>query len=370
MSYLRGILTRQPLWIAVVWLAVGIITATQVVVGMAALGMRHDWTLLFFTTAAAWLLWAAVTPLILFLSGRFPLVRAGDWKNLPVHLAAALAISVARIAWSAALEWALNPLAQYPHPSYRVQFLTMLYMQFNTGFIIYGATVAIDSIIVSIRRLARREAEAARLANELSKAQLDALRRQLEPHFLFNTLNGISALVREEQNDAAVEMIAGLGCLLRRVLENSGTQLVPLAEEVSFLESYIDLQSMRLGDRPKVTIDIPIELYAVLVPQLLLQPLVENAIVHGVGRLVDGGEIRVKARESGGTVSICLYNDGPALALASAGERTGVGLSNTRGRLLMLFGAESSVELRNCEPGICDQTGVETIIRVPYRTAA
>ena len=348
---------------AMVWLAVGVISATQVVVGMAALGRQLNWVSLFFTTAAAWLIWVVATPVILSLSRRFPLGRAGDWRNLPVHLAAALAISFVRIAWAGALEWAINPLA-LPHPTYRAMFLTMVYMQFHTGLIIYGATVAIDNIIDSIRSLARSEAESARLAGELSKAQLEALRRQMEPHFLFNTLNGISGLVREKQNDAAVEMIAGLSCLLRRVLEDSGRQLVPLAEEVSFLESYIDLQSMRLGDRLKVTLDIPIELYAALVPQLLLQPLVENAIVHGIGKLVEGGQIRVTARESKGTLSIYLYNDGPALSLKNAGERIGVGLSNTRGRLVSLYGAESSVELRNW-----DESGVEATIKVPYRTA-
>jgi sensor histidine kinase YesM len=222
--------------------------------------------------------------------------------------------------------------------------------------------VAIASTVDSIRRLAHREAEAARLAGELSKAQLDALRHQLEPHFLFNTLNGISGLVREGRNETAVLMIAGLSDLLRRVLEDSGRQLVPLAEEVSFLESYLELQAMRFGDRLKVTVDIPIELYGALVPQLVLQPLVENAIVHGIGKLVHGGEIRITARESEGMLSIYLYSDGPALSLAG-GDRTGVGLSNTRGRLVTLYGAGSSVELRNG-----DQAGVETIIKVPYRT--
>jgi two-component system, LytTR family, sensor kinase len=365
MFYLRHALSRESWWIPIVWLAVGVIAAAQVVVGMAALGTRHDWALLFFTTAAAWLFWVVATPIILSLSRRFPLVGLKAWRSFPVHLAAALGISVGRIAWSAALEWTINPLAVFPHPTYRGTFLVMVYMQFYTGLIIYGATVAIDNIADSVRHLARSEAEAARLAGELSKAQLDALRRQLEPHFLFNTLNGISGLVREKQNDAAVEMIAGLSCLLRRVLEDSGKQLVPLAEEVSFLESYIELQSMRLGDRLKVTVDIPIELYAALVPQLLLQPLVENAIVHGIGKLVEGGQIRVTARESEGILSIYLYNDGPALSLARADDKTGFGLSNTRGRLVKMYGAQSSVELRNCH-----DAGVETIIKVPFRTAA
>ena len=359
MSYLRQALMRHSWWIAIVWLAIGVITATQVVVGMAALGMRHNWVSLFLTTAAAWLIWVVATPVMLSLSRRCPLLGAGGWRNLPVHLAAALAISFVRIAWSSALEWAINPLAVNPHPSYRGVFLTMVYMQFHTGLIIYGATVAIDNIVDSVRRLARGEAEAVRLAAELSKAQLDALRRQLEPHFLFNTLSAISGLVKE--NETAVEMIAELSDLLRRVLETSDKQLVPLAEEVSFLESYIKLQAMRFGDRLKVTVNIPIELYGALVPQLVLQPLVENAIVHGIGKLVEGGEIRVTARESGGILSIYLYNDGPPLVLAG-GKRTGVGLANTRGRLVTLYGAGSSVELRNG-----DQAGVETTLRVPYR---
>jgi sensor histidine kinase YesM len=347
------------------WLVVGLISATQVVVGRAALGWQHNWIALFLVTTSAWLIWAVATPVILGVNHRFPLASAGDWKNFPVHLAAALGISVLRIAWSAALEWVFNPIGEHPAPSYEHQFLTMVYMQFHTGFIIYAATVAIDNTIQSIGRLARRDAEAARLASELSKAQLDALRRQLEPHFLFNTLNGISGLVRENRNDTAVEMIAGLSELLRRVLEDSGKQLVPLAEEVSFLESYVDLQSMRFGDRLKVTVDIPIELYAALVPPLVLQPLVENAIEHGIGKLIEGGEIHLTARKSEGTLSICLSNDGPALSVATEGGRKGVGLSNTRGRLATLYGPESSVELRNR-----GEAGVETLIKVPYRTAA
>jgi LytS/YehU family sensor histidine kinase len=368
MSYLRQDRSGDSWWIAALWLVVGLITATQVVVGMAAVGMRLNWIALFFTTVAAWLILPLVTPIILLMSRRFPLAKAGDWRNLPVHLAAALAIGIAHIVWSATVEWIFNPLAIHPHPSFRGVFFTTVYMQFHTGIIIYAATVAIGSTVDSIRRLAHREAEAARLAGELSKAQLDALRRQLEPHFLFNALNGISGLVREGRNEPAVQMIAGLSDLLRRVLEDSGRQLVPLAEEVSFLESYIELQAMRFGDRLKVTVDIPLELYAALVPQLVLQPLVENAIVHGIGKLEEGGEIRVTVRESEGTLSIYLYSDGPALSLLEresvGSDRTGVGLSNTRGRLVTLYGAGSSVELRNG-----DQAGVEAIIKVPYRTS-
>lgn len=364
MSDLRQVRSGQSWWVAILWLGVGLITAIQVVLGLAAGGRRYNWFAVFFATVAAWLILPLVTPLILSLTRRFPLARAGDLGNLPVHLAAALGIGLAHIIWSATMEWLFNPFAIHPAPSFRSMFFTTVYMQFHTGIVVYAATVAIGSTVDSIRRLAHRESEAARLAGELSKAQLDALRRQLEPHFLYNTLNGIAGLVRERRNDAAVEMIAGLSELLRRVLEDSGRQLVPLAEEVSFLDSYIKLQAMRFGDRLKVTVDIPLELYGALVPQLVLQPLVENAIVHGIGKLAQGGEIRVTARQSEGMLSIYLYSDGPALP-PGGGDRTGVGLSNTRGRLVALYGAGSGVELRNG-----DRTGVETIIKLPYRTAA
>jgi LytS/YehU family sensor histidine kinase len=364
MSHLGRARSGHSWWVAVLWLAVGLITATQVVVGMAAVGMSLNWIALFFTTVGAWLIFPVATPVILALSRRFPLAKPRDWRNLPVHLAGALGIGIAHIVWSAALEWMFNPLATHPDTSFRQVFFTTVYMQFHTGVIIYAATLAIGNTMDSIRRLAHREAESTRLAGELSKAQLDALRRQMEPHFLFNTMNAISGLVREKRNDAAVEMIAGMSDLLRRVLEDTGRQLVPLAEEISFLESYLKLQAMRFGDRLKVTVDVPLELYGALVPPLVLQPLVENAIVHGIEKLVEGGEIRVTARESEGMLSIFLYNDGPALSLARS-YRTGVGLSNTRGRLLTLYGAGSSVVLRRGW-----QTGVEAIIKLPYRTAA
>lgn len=370
-SYWREARCGDSWWIALLWLAGSLITATQVVVGMAAVGMRHNWIILFLTTVAAWLIFPVATPFILSLTRRFPLAKAADWVNwrtLAAHLAAALVIGIGHVAWSATLEWWINPLGTHPNPSFRHTFFTTVYLQFHTGVIIYAAIVAIGNTVDSIRRLAYREAEAARLIGELSKAQLDALRRQLEPHFLFNTLNGIAGLVRERRNEAAVGMIAGLSDLLRRVLEDSGRQLVPLAEEISFLESYIELQAMRFGDRLKVTVDIPVELYGALIPPLVLQPLVENAIVHGIGKLVEGGEVRVTARESEGILTIRLYNDAPEFyskgqALASAGG-TGVGLSNTRGRLVTLYGAGSSIELRNG-----DHAGMETVLKIPYRTA-
>src|SRR5215467_5671866 len=227
---------------------------------MAAVGMRHNWTAVFFTTVAAWLIFPFATPVILSLNRRFPLAKAADWRNLPLHLAAALAIGIGHIAWSATMEWVFNPLATHSAPSFRNVFFTTVYMQFHTGIIIYAATVAIGNTVDSIRRLAHREAEAARLAGELSKAQLDALRRQIEPHFLFNTLNGIAGLVREGNSEAATKMIAGLSDFLRHVVQGDTKHEVALGEEIEFLQKYLDIQKVRFCDRLRLSVDVPKEL--------------------------------------------------------------------------------------------------------------
>ena len=351
-------LTRHSWWIAYLWLAVGLILAAQFTVGIVAAGQQVRLIGLLAASIAGWLDIVLATPLLLWLARRFPLAKTMDRRNLSVHVATAIGLGAIHVVWYAVLQWALNPFgAQTPVPFRRALFLSVM-IQFHTGIIVYATIVAVRTTLDSTRRLAQREAE-------LAKAQFAALRRQLEPHFLFNTLNGIAGLVRENKNEAAVSMIAGLGDLLRRVLEDSDRQLVPLAEEISFLERYVDLQSMRLGDRLKVVVDIPLELSAALVPQLLLQPLVENAIVHGVAKLVDGGQIRVTGREAEGILSLHVYNDGPCVSVTETSDKPGVGLSNTRERLVTLCGAESSVELRTGA-----QPGVETIIRLPYRTAA
>jgi two-component system LytT family sensor kinase len=352
----------SAVWIALIWLSLGLVTGTQIVVGMRAVGMRHNWTALFFVSTVSWFVWACATPLVLSLGRRFPFTRALDWRFWPVHLGACLVIATADACWNGGLNHFLNPLAVTgARPSWRHLAISALYERLDVGLITYAAILAAGHTMAFLKRLAIREAEAARLTAELSRAQLDALRRQMEPHFLFNTLHGIAGLVRDHKNSAAVEMIAGLSDLLRRVLEGADRQIVPLAEELSFLERYVELQQMRFGDRLHVIVDVPLELYGALVPGLILQPLVENAIQHGIAKRVEGGKIRVGAVESGGKLTLSVHNDGPVLPPDAFESSSGVGISNTRGRLTSLYGAACALEVRNAA------SGVETIVQVPYR---
>jgi two-component system LytT family sensor kinase len=351
------------IWIALIWLCMGLISGTQIVVGMRAVGMRHNWIALFFVNAVSWFLWACATPVGLSLGRKFPFTRALAWRFWAVHLGACMVIALADAVWNGGLNHFLNPLALTgPVPSWRYIAISMLYQRFDVGLIAYAAILTAGHTMAFLKRLAMREAETARLNADLSRAQLEALRRQMEPHFLFNTLHGIAGLVREHKNGAAVEMIAGLSDLLRRVLEGANRQLVPLAEELSFLERYVELQQMRFGDRLHVIVDVPLELYAALVPGLILQPLIENAIEHGVGKRVEGGTIRLGAAQSAGTLTLSIHNDGPALPPGGIDSSSGVGIANTRGRLTSLYGSACALEIRNDVAA-----GVETIVQVPYK---
>jgi two-component system, LytTR family, sensor kinase len=221
--------------------------------------------------------------------------------------------------------------------------------------------LAITYVVDSRESTARQRTETARLNEELSRAQLAALRRQMEPHFMFNTLNSIAGLVRDQRNDAAVSMIVGLSEFLRRASEDSHRSQVTLAEEVEYLKRYLDLQKVRFGERLQVSVDIPPELSQAQVPNLLLQPLVENAIKHGVAKRVTGGVIRVAGARSNGNLCLSVYNDGPNLPADWQGMHNGIGIDNLRTRLRILHGSESELQLRNTD------TGVEVLVTLPLR---
>jgi signal transduction histidine kinase len=353
-------------WIAAIWAGIGLFDATQTVFVMRAEGMHHFWGRLFFTLLISWLPWMLATPMVLRLSRRYPPAqwrRASTWA---VHLAACAAIGVVYAAWVALWEELLNPWAL---PSPPDPFLELAWHKCTNGLlsyvILYSLILLADHIQRSREQLAFQQTETARLNEQLSNAQLNALRRQIEPHFLFNTLNAIAGLVREERNDAAVSMIAGLSDFLRRVLENSDRQQVPLAEELEFTQKYLDIQKARFADRLQFSVDVPAELLPAQVPSLILQPMVENAVKHGIAKRVEGGAIRIAASRLNGTLTLRVYNDGPSLPAGWETSQSGIGISNARTRLRSLYGDAFELSLRNQRP-----SGVEASVSVPFRMSS
>jgi signal transduction histidine kinase len=351
-------------WIAAIWCAGALFDASQTVLIMHAEGRHHPWLPLFTIELVSWLPWALATPLVIHLARRFPIVGGISARAVGVHLAAFAAISAVAEAWSTVLQVLFNPWNNHRWPTFVDTWTTTLTFQVLTFLIAYALILTVTYVVDARERIARQATETARLNEELSKAQLAALRRQMEPHFMYNTLNAIAGLVRDRRDDSAVNMIVGLSEFLRRASENSHRSQVALQEEVEYLQRYVDIQKVRFGDRLQVSVDIPPELLRAQVPNLLLQPLVENAIKHGIARRVAGGSVRVAGACHNGSLCLSVYNDGPSLPADWETAQTGVGIGNLRTRLQILHGSESGLQLRPATPG-----GVEVVVTLPFTEA-
>jgi|HubBroStandDraft_1064217.scaffolds.fasta_scaffold00261_25 two-component system LytT family sensor kinase len=360
--------TRAPSirwrWIAAIWCAGGLFDASQTVLIMHAEGRHHAWPPLFGTELAGWLPWALATPLVVRLARRYPILRDITARTLAVHLAAFAVISAVAETWSSWLQVLFNPWGNRKWPTFVDTWSTTLLYQVFTFLIAYALILTVTYLVDARESIARQVTETARLNEELSRAQLAALRRQIEPHFMYNTLNSIAGLVRDQRNDSAVSMIVGLSEFLRRASEDSHRSQVTLAEEVEYLQRYLDLQKVRFGDRLQVTVDIPGELLRAQVPNLLLQPLVENAIKHGIAKRAAGGIVRVAGTCHNGNLRLSIYNDAPSVLTNWQATHTGVGIGNLRTRLQILHGGESGLELRRPDSG-----GVEVIVVLPFTEA-
>jgi two-component system, LytTR family, sensor kinase len=352
---------RWP-WIAAIWCAAGLLDASQTVLAVRAEGTHHAGLLLFATEFVSWLPWVLATPLIVRLARRHPVTGVTLMPAAALHLAVLGIISLISAAWSALLQILFNPWGRTTPPGPFVDvWRTWLIYQALASILIYVLILAITYVVDSRESAARQRMETARLNEELSRAQLAALRRQIEPHFMFNTLNSIAGLVRDQRNDAAVSMIVGLSEFLRRASEDSHRSQVTLLEEVEYLKRYLDIQKVRFGERLQISVDIPPELSHAQVPNLLLQPLVENAIKHGVAKRMTGGLIRVAGARSNGSLCLSVYNDGPSLPTDWQAKHNGIGIENLRTRLRIMHGSESELQLRNTE------TGVEVLVTLPLR---
>jgi two-component system LytT family sensor kinase len=351
-------------WIAVFWLAGAVFEATQSVFILHALGKRGGELLLFATELVGWLPWALATPFVIDLARRHPLVPAPTVRAIVAHLTTLFAITVIAETWSAAIQMLFNPWTHQQAPEFFDTFSATLVFHGLICVFAYALILAITYLVDSRDKVARKVTEAAQLSAELSKARLAALTRQMEPHFLFNTLNSIAGLVRDGRNPAAVSMIVGLSEILRRTSQDFHRPEVTLAEEVEYLQRYIDIQKVRFGERLDYSVEIPQALMGARVPSLLLQPLVENAIKHGIAERVAGGKIRVAAVKKGASLCLSVHNDGSAFAADWESNSAGVGLANLRRRLQIMYGDAADLLVRNVEGG------VEVVVTLPLAAVA
>jgi two-component system, LytTR family, sensor kinase len=304
-------------------------------------------------------LWFATTPLITWLARRFPLDRQSWWSSVLVHLGAAALISFVLLALYVQLVSLLGIETQQTFwPALRSQLVISFHSEVLTYWMVVGLCHGIDYY----RKYRERELRASQLEARLAQAQLDALKMQLQPHFLFNTLNSISVLMSEDVT-AARRMLTRLGDLLRTSLENAGQHEVALSEELRFLRSYLEIEETRFHDRLRVNIQVDPELLDARVPNLILQPLVENAIRHGIAPRAESGLVEIQATRENGRMRLSVRDDGPGLG-TNAPEQLmkGIGLSNTQARLEQLYGDQHEFEVRNA-----NGRGLEVVIAIPFR---
>ena len=293
-----------------------------------------------------WAPWIAFSALIVPMWRRWP-VASRSRGNIAVHLGAATLIGLLHSAFAVALTVWIRPLDRMTGTFTRLGIAGFVIAQFPVELILYAAVLGVLYGVDFYRHFRRRELETARLEASLVNARLQALELQLQPHFLFNTLNAISSLVRAGKQDEAVVMIAGVSDLLRYTLEHTGQQSVTLDEESAILRRYLEIQRARFPDRLTFTIDVASDVRNAAVPTLILQPLAENAIRHGIARSAGAGEVTVRAFRQNGALLIEMFNSG------SLGQsRDGVGLRNTRERLGQLYGDAHRFELRDRGDGV------------------
>jgi len=311
-------------------------------------------------------LWAILSPLIFRFSRRFPIeLRPLNLRNLFLHFPALVSFAGIHQIIHLAVLWFITPRLRRQFPAlidcYRAYF----------GFGFYIDLIIASLIVIAVHALLYyqnfRASELAQssLKTQLAQAQLRALKMQLHPHFLFNTLHSISSLVLEDPSKAN-SMIARLGDFLRLTLENSEQQLVTLKEEIEFLRTYLEIEQVRFGDRLTVAFEIEPTTLSAAVPHLILQPVVENAIQYAIAPRATPGRIHIEAKCLNGSLRLEVKDNGPGIV--SNGdliEKQGVGLSNVRARLNQIYGSDFRFELMNSKDG-----GLTVVMEIPFQREA
>jgi two-component sensor histidine kinase len=336
------------------WTLLGLSFASQFYISSAKAGLEVGWRQAISYALGDWYVFAALSIPVVQLARRFHF-EAGKWPvSLATHVVGSMLFSLAYMVVRA---W----VGQWQSAASFVEaFKPLLVKTWHFNLLIYWVIVAVSQAFDYYRKYRERELRASELEKRLVQAKLQALQMQLNPHFLFNTLHSISSLMHKDV-EAADRMIMRLGDLLRAALEGSDTQEVGLRQELEFLKRYLEIEKTRFGDRLTVKMDIAPDTLDAQVPNLILQPLVENAIRHGIEPRSKPGCIEMRAHRENGALALEVWDNGAGLPECQAIEE-GVGLSNTRARLRELYGEAHRFELRPSPTG-----GLLVHLTIPFR---
>jgi hypothetical protein len=333
-------------WYTAFWALVAVVCAPQ----LYWTGDDHSWLKVFWIEIVFWSSWGILALAVFRLCRRLYEGQRTWQRYVPGLLLGAIGASVLQpligqcIQFSRwGLEWSLFGRPDAPH-GFLSQVGAGFVRQCGSNPFIFGAVAFAWHAIRYSHDLREKQLRSAELESQLREAKLQALRSQLNPHFLFNTLHSIAELVHEDP-PLAEQLIVRLGELLRKVLESIDQQEVPLAEEIEFIKAYLDIEQMRLGSRLNIEWDLSEEAMGLKVPTLLLQPLVENAVQHGIACSTEPGTVRIQARRDNGFLELQVRDSGPGLEKRGQPANLGIGLANTKARLQTIFGDRYRFEL-------------------------
>ncbi|MEP6621218.1 MAG: histidine kinase [bacterium] len=350
----------SPWSLIALWSVPALLSTLETVMFSRAAGHPMTPLLAFIAEAPQWYAWALLTPLIAHLGQRVPLRQPLRGRNIAMHVLGSLCASAA----VAFLDAGVNALAR-PSPVSLLKSTTNWFLgTLPATTLAYFAIVGVSYALRSGAELRERDRQAALLEAQLREAQLSALRMQLQPHFLFNSLNAIMALVRDQDTAQAVRALSLLSDVLRAAVNAGDAHETTLAQELDFVQRYLEIERVRFGDRLRVSLDVPDNLLDARVPTFVLQPFVENALKHGILRDRGGNEIAIGASTSNGTLILSVRDDGRGMN-GSATTEPGVGIANARARLARMYGAAASLSVQNAP----DAAGVMVRIALPRTTA-
>lgn len=342
------------LGIALGWLLWGVMSVARLHAQVPDISWRR----------AAWygmpdaLVWALLTPLVIHLVRLIDASKRSSWQAMPLHLVAGVGVAFLHSTGDAGIA-AVRNLVGGHQPFFGAIFRKVLTHTFQLNLLMYFLVAGLTYYVLYSRRLSQRKRRNAELRAQLTEAQLTSLQTQLRPHFLFNALHTISSFM-ETDPERGQRVVRQLGDLLRASLKARDTQTVPLADELALVRSYLDVEKARFGDRLAIDFDVDADLAGAQVPALLLQPIVENAVRHGVSRNAKGGRVSIRAARRGDMLQLRVEDNGPGLVRSAATDSEGVGLANTRERLRALYGNAHGFSIEPADP-----QGVHVTIALP-----
>ena len=349
-----GFTRRQLFHNFLIWSIVAVFTATQLYIKMIQENGVGDWWALFNVQLGVWWIWGLITPLVFWLGNRFRVDQTRWWQIVLIHVPIAVLIvciylGLYAVIWNVASQGILTVAGFWA--VWKLLFPNL----FHWHFFIYMAIVGIVHARSYYRESQELALKGVHLEKQLLQSQLNFLKMQMQPHFLFNTLNSIVSSIRQGKTDEAAHMTTELSALLRASLSGTDRQIITLKEELFHVRSYLNIEKFRFKDL-EVTYNIPDDLLYAEVPHFFLQPIVENAIKHGISQKVNARHIALTAERDDHLVRFKIDNEGPPIDVL----RNGIGLSNAKQRLRALFGDEGNLHIYPNEQG----TTVE--IEIPF----